>query len=405
MGIDYEEFDRMVNETESLDELLNRKGITKEQALQAADTYKNSVMNAIKNVFPDSAHKALLIEKICNHIDNGDAEKLKLLCDIAADTGLLLGDYDEEDTIFKWAGSKELSETLFRLIETRKEKVCHYREIANCTAKNKEEIGGSEEVFNLLVENGYAEDCDNLSILKDNLSAVENAIGSLTGFDEIAPFVYFQLLVRNANKMLNKEDYFFNPKSIFIYKNYTIDKDNGKNFDQYTDYCTLYADLCDLFPKSDKELCDVCFLLTSNLGEWIAENIESDCLPIYFGSYYDSLCISTFDKGIYEFEEIIPTIPEYEETALFERRNPAIKKEIRNIIKGKTTAELLTKTDKIIKELISAVSVSPDKLDCFTALCCETIIGIVDERYNNAIKETVKKYISGNGNALISEII
>ena len=79
-------------------------------------------------------------------------------------------------------------------------------------------------------------------------------------------------------------------------------------------------------------------------------------------------------------------------------------REIRNIIRGKTTAELLTKTDKIIKELISAVSVSPDKLDCFTALCCETIIGIVDERCNNAIKETVKKYISGNENALISEI-
>ena len=207
-------------------------------------------------------------------------------------------------------------------------KVSRYREIANCTTKKKEEIGGSEEVFNLLVENGYAEDCGNLSILKDNLSAVENAIGGLAGFDEIAPFVYFQLLVRNANKMLNKEDYFFNPKSIFIYKNYTIDKDNGKNFDRYTDYCALYADLCDLFPKSDKELCDVCFLLTSNLGDWIAENIESDCLPLYFGSYYDSLCVSAFDNGIYEFDGLIPTIPEYEETALFERRNPAIKKEI-----------------------------------------------------------------------------
>ena len=403
MGIDYEEFDRMVDETESLDELLDRNGITKEQALQAADTYKNSVINVIKNVCPDTAHKALIIDKICNRINGGDTEKLKLLCDIAADTGLLFGDYDEEDIIFKWAGSKELSEALFSLIETRKEKVSRYREIANCTAKKKEEIGGSEEVFNLLVENGYAEDCDDLSILKDNLSAVKNAIGSLTGFDKIVPFVYFQLLVRNANKMLSKEDYSFNPKSIFIYKNYTIDSDNGKNFDRYTDYCTLYADLCDLFPKSDKELCDVCFLLTSNLGDWIAENIDSDCLPLYFGSYYDSLCISAFDNGIYEFEGLIPTIPEYEETALFERRNPAIKMEIRNIIRGKTTEELLAKTDKVLKELFSAVSVSPDKLDCFTALCCETIIGIVDERCNNAVKETVKKYIFGNENALAAD--
>ena len=395
MGIDYEEFDRMVDEAESLDELLNRKGITKERALQAADTYKNSVINAIKIACPDTAHKALIIDKICNRINCGDTEKLKLLCDVAADTGLLFGDYDEEDTILKWAGSKELFEALFSLIETRKEKVSRYREIANCTAKKKEEIGGSEAVFNLLVANGYAEDCENLSILKDNLSAVENAIGSLKGFDEIAPFVYFQLLVRNANKMLSKEDYSFNPKSIFIYKSYVIDNDNGKNFDRYTDYCTLYADLCDLFPKCDKELCDVCFLLTSNLGDWIAENIESDCLPLYFGSYYDSLCISAFDNGIYEFEGLIPTIPEYEETALFEKRNPAIKKEIRSIIRGKTTEELLAKTEKVLKEIISAVSISPDKLDCFTALCCETIIGIVDERCNNAVKDSIKKYIMG----------
>ena len=60
-----------------------------------------------------------------------------------------------------------------------------------------------------------------------------------------------------------------------LLENYKIDKDNGKNFNNYLEYLQLYVGLCEYYSKYHniaRELSNYCFLKYSNLSNWYYSN-------------------------------------------------------------------------------------------------------------------------------------
>ena len=89
---------------------------------------------------------------------------------------------------------------------------------------------------------------------------------------------------------------------MFDYQEYTIHRDNKKNFPTYRSYLELYALLrenCD--GETDGYLTDYCMANTSNLCEWFYENCElDDAIPMRLSNAEDyfsnSICLETSDS-------------------------------------------------------------------------------------------------------------
>ncbi|MBP5604482.1 MAG: hypothetical protein J6X60_02920, partial [Ruminiclostridium sp.] len=271
----------------------------------------------------------------------------------------------------------------YKLVMTRKEKSRIMQDLAKCRkTDNSSGITHYLEVFNLLAENGYADGVSDISILKDNLADVERIINSYEGFAGIAPFVYYQALVRNSKKMLEKQDYLLNPESIFKYQKYSIDTDNGKNFDTYTDYLQLYIDLLDIFPEADKELCEVCYLATSNLGKWNYDNVDAEDVPMFIDDKLGITAYYAFDSGLTEFKFFQKNDVEYSDIEVYEQKHPHICKTIKkklDAVTGRKLHFIIENDESIVKDLSIEMPVKPDDLLVFQACCYMMIADYVSD--------------------------
>ncbi len=392
--IDYDKLDEMINDTRTIDADLDEIGVIREQALKLADDYISEVKAMYNKCGIKEQHKALMIEDICSSTTISDDDRLQLVCDFAADSGLLFSTDSDDNKLACWLRDVPLAKEMYRLVNTRKEKSRIMQNIAKCSKTDSDNDSSQYlEAFNLLVENGYADGIDDLSVLKDNLADIEHIINTHSGFDKIAPFVYYQALVRNSKKMLEKPDYQLNPESIFKYQKYSIDTDNGKNFDTYTDYLQLYIDLLDIFPETDKELCEVCYLATSNLGSWNFDNADAEDMPLYIDDAVGLFAMSVFDNGLDEFRFFKGN--DFDDDAAYDylEHHPQLPKIVAKKldgIKDDKIAYILGNAEANVKELSIENPIKPEKLYVFQTCCYFEIMNYVD----NICYEMIKAVIS-----------
>lgn len=87
-----------------------------------------------------------------------------------------------------------------------------------------------------------------------------------------APIFFYQAIVKHTSRLAAKKGFQFSLKNLWDYKEYRIQKNNGKNFIQYQNYMNLFLALCRYY-KPDKsvdlQLCRYAFSHSSNLIEWI----------------------------------------------------------------------------------------------------------------------------------------
>lgn len=90
----------------------------------------------------------------------------------------------------------------------------------------------------------------------------------------ITPLFLFQLMVRHTGRLAVTENLDVSLKSLWDYKEYRIDKNNGKNFKRYKLYVRLFSKLCKAYSDDDSvdmELCRCGFAASSNIAEWIMD--------------------------------------------------------------------------------------------------------------------------------------
>lgn len=116
-------------------------------------------------------------------------------------------------------------------------------------------------------------------IYKDNLEFLLININSDEKLKSVKPYIIFSAIARRTGKMQKRENFSPNLKIIFQYQDYSIYRDNGKNFNMYQSELELYDHLKRSYIEYDYidiELCDFCFANLSPLSEWYYTNCEPD---------------------------------------------------------------------------------------------------------------------------------
>ncbi len=103
--------------------------------------------------------------------------------------------------------------------------------------------------------------------LKDNLLYVCEKVSHSKEFSQIAPNIFYALLMRYPKKLSDKEGFIPDFEAATRFKEYKIGENNGKNQDIYFEHIAVYQALCDYFPSCDRNLCDAGFACMSNLFE------------------------------------------------------------------------------------------------------------------------------------------
>ncbi|MFI3253382.1 MAG: hypothetical protein R3Y63_03460 [Eubacteriales bacterium] len=141
-----------------------------------------------------------------------------------------------------------------------------------------------------------------------NLETLISDLNSYESLRKVAPLYLYQIIVNHVSRLQTNKDISVNLESLFRYKHYEIDKDNGKNFHKNRDYLRLFAQLCSLFEKDNSvniPLSQWGFMKLSNLLEFDRSETEvkSTCVVPFFDVFMeDSLFSCIKDK---EAESIV----------------------------------------------------------------------------------------------------
>ena len=111
----------------------------------------------------------------------------------------------------------------------------------------------------------------------------------------IAPFFFYQIMVKHTKRLATKSDFLFSPKSLWKYMNYNIFTNNEKNYKSYKRSCKLFKHLCKYY-KTDIniniQLCRYGFCHSSNLIEWLE----------YFTSKKSRKFLTRLDKFYFDLD-------------------------------------------------------------------------------------------------------
>lgn len=103
--------------------------------------------------------------------------------------------------------------------------------------------------------------------LKDNLKYVCERVSHSKELSQIAPNIFYALLMRYPKKLTDKEGFIPDFEAVTRFKEYKIGENNGKNQDIYLEHIAVYQGMCDYFGVCDRSLCDAGFACMSNLCE------------------------------------------------------------------------------------------------------------------------------------------
>lgn len=126
---------------------------------------------------------------------------------------------------------------------------------------------------------------------------------ALPKLHKIAPFFFYQIMVKHTKRLLKVTGLQFSLKSLWDYKEYQIEKDNGKNYKKYKSYNKLFVALCKQFkqdPAVDIPLCRYAFSHTSNMIDWIRE------FRFFKANKFQSKLMSMADFNVTLSEEFVP---------------------------------------------------------------------------------------------------
>ena len=281
MLTEFDELDEVMAEnTPDLEERLEEYEITREEAIELASQCFRDYRELAENCGLTTLHKPFVwVELLDLCRQELTPERFRLLIWLCSGGELSQPDSTDE-AVAVWLNSTEYSCELTDFLAERREKNAQFREIVEQagTAKQNGFSGSGDrhlQVFNALCEAGFADSCQDRNILLNNLSCIDGMIAELPFLKPVEPLVYYQVCVHNSRKLLEKPDFLPTLKNLFRRQEYNIYEDNGKNYEQYLDYCELYVVLKDCFPDADEPLCDAGFAQLSNLPEYCFEHAES----------------------------------------------------------------------------------------------------------------------------------
>ena len=114
-------------------------------------------------------------------------------------------------------------------------------------AKLKSEIVKSDDeenaVYEMTLQHQQLKAGEGNTIYMDNVSALIQQINGNPYMRKVKPYLLFSVLFRKSGYLMKRTAYQANIENLFEYVNYSIGKDNGKNFSDYGFGIELYEHL------------------------------------------------------------------------------------------------------------------------------------------------------------------
>lgn len=279
------------------DELLKQNRLTLNEANKKVKQFKEKFNTLLEKYAIGTQNLVVtcydLIELIKQQPDNSDLQYL-YFC-IVTDVGLLnniLGNRTEEQEIRNYIRQNESIQELTAFLKSQTESIKKYHELLEYLKKPiKVEISEySEEsdfMYHLTIQHTFLYDSIKNDIYKDNLKFLLMYINNDKRLKVIKPYIIFAVLSRRTGMMQKRQHFIPNLKAIFQYQEYSILKDNGKNFNQYQSELELYDHLRrSYFDDNDIDIdfCDFCLANLSPLSEWYYLHCEpNEEIPMTIG--------------------------------------------------------------------------------------------------------------------------
>lgn len=279
------------------DELLKQNRLTLNEANQKVKQFKEKFNTLLEKYAIGTQNLVVtcydLIELIKQQPDNSDLQYL-YFC-IVTDVGLLnniLANRTEEQKIRNYIRQNEAIQELTEFLKSQTESIKKYHELLEYLKKPiKVEVSEySEEsdfMYHLTIQHNFLYDSIKNDIYKDNLKFLLMYINNDKRLKILKPYIIFAVLSRRTGMMQKREHFIPNLKAIFQYQEYSILKDNGKNFNQYQSEIELYDHLRRSYFDDnyiDIDFCDFCFANLSPLSEWYYLHCEpNEEIPMTIG--------------------------------------------------------------------------------------------------------------------------
>lgn len=128
---------------------------------------------------------------------------------------------------------------------------------------------------------------DETHIFSYNLESIMVELNQTPSFRKVAPLYLFKVLVKHKSRLQKNRDITINLPSLWKYDVYSIEQDNGRNFNTNRSYLALFHDLCNLWAEDslvDIPLTRWGFYQTSNLLDFdraITEEFSDLTFPLF----------------------------------------------------------------------------------------------------------------------------
>ena len=272
------ELDKLINDTPDLNTVLEETGAPIESLTAQADELQ-AEYDALSEKLALNVSDPLPLrwEKLLRLHSAGNQDALRLLnmyisdCSFFSSTEERITQYAATrkrlDELTAWEEWYSVQSRLFSGLPER---------IRSCKTANGEPGTDADSVFTLMMKSGCTSKNTDPVTLRDNLTGISTFIHG-AGLENVSPLIWFFVIIHNQKKLCSTLGFIVNPQNILRYQEYNITQDNGKNFNQYEQYCNLYLDLKESFPRTDLQLCDMGFLKCSNLSQWCCDFVDYPC--------------------------------------------------------------------------------------------------------------------------------
>ena len=295
--LEEKEIDDLIDEAADtyrpIEEILREQGMIMAQAVHEANAFREKFFHLLRSKGIPVGNISLIcreVARLTEHEHSNDV--IFLYTALLTENGFLFGKLDgDEQAVSLWLEQKERVDYLTQRIVNEPaycrplEELRHYKpQIDSADISLKEQA----MLYEMAIENTFLyrflhkKDSKQRNLFLQNLGELVRLVNANECYRQIKPYVYTAVLTRRQKYMTGHEHYSPNIPKIFDYQEYSIRRDNNKNYGTYQSYLELYGQLRESYEgEIDGTMTDYCMANTSNLCQWFYENCEpEDVIPM-----------------------------------------------------------------------------------------------------------------------------
>ncbi len=268
-------------------ERLQAHGYTAERGQREGLIFREEFLQLLQKYDLSLSDRILLFYRLAELAASApDQDLLYLYCAIVSDSGFLLDQnrepYQGDDGALHYLITMTGTSDLFCELQGRIRRSKTLRHIFSKNYKSPPLQANSDADMKYKVFQAYSNAFGADGSETELLNSIDDLLQMAAAYPEletIEPLFLYRAFTRHGKRLRSGTLLQMDLKSLWKYKAYRIDQDNGKNFKANLAHLTLFSSLCEIYQHEeavDLPLCYQGFEMLSNLGEFYREQMPDD---------------------------------------------------------------------------------------------------------------------------------